>query len=229
MVVADFDLHLSCDEVLRRLALDGPAFRARPARAMVAELLERIRCERLIRPRASYRCIGLQGGEGDGMRRLLEPGRRLPQRARAEFVLAAAWSLGPGVSAAVAQAFGQRRGLQALVLDELASLFVFRLGEQLFARLREDLATQGLAVGRPEAPGDGVVALTAQAPLLQLAGAGRIGITLAGSGVMSPLKTATALAPVGRQVRPPRQDRPGCACASGARCRFSRARSAGTA
>ncbi len=223
-LIADFDLELSSEDVLGRLMLGGRAFRARPAAVMVAGLLARLREEQLLRPQASYRCVALRHGSQAGFdpeaAGLFEPGRRLSQRSRAGFIVAAVWSLGPDVSRAIADGFRQRRALQALVLDEIASLLVFRLGEQLFARLRQQLAVQGLGVGRPQRPGDGVVTLGAQAALLQLAGAGEVGVTLAGGGVLSPLKTGTALAAVGQRVRQPRQEAACAACASRAGCRL---------
>lgn len=223
-VIADFDLDLCSDEVIARLAAGGPAFRARPARMLVDDLLARIREGRLVRPQASYRCIALRPAAGRGIdleaQQLFEPGCRLVQRSRAGFLLVAAWSLGPAVSLAVTEAFRERRALQGLLLDEIASLLVFRLGEQLLSRVRQRLATEGLGVGRPQAPGDGQVALAAQATLLRLSGAARIGVSLGGSGVLAPLKTATALAPVGQHIRQPRQDWSCAGCASRSSCRL---------
>lgn len=223
-VIADFDLDLCSDEVIARLAPGGPAFRARPARRLVDELLARIGEERLVRAQASYRCIALRSAAGRGIdldaQQMFEPGCRLSQRSRAGFLLVAAWSLGPAVSLAVTEAFRERRAMQALLLDEIASLLVFRLGEQLFARIRQRLAARGLGVGRPQAPGDGQVALAAQARLLRLAGAARIGVSLGDSGTLAPLKTATALAPVGQDIRQPRQDWSCAGCASRNSCRL---------
>lgn len=223
-VIADFDLDLCSDEVIARLAPSGPAFRARPARMLVDELLARIGEERLVKAQASYRCIALRSAAGRGIdldvQQMFEPGCRLSQRSRAGFLLVAAWSLGPAVSLAVTEAFRERRAMQALLLDEIASLLVFRLGEQLFARIRQRLAARGLGVGRPQAPGDGQVALAAQARLLRLAGAARIGVSLGDSGTLAPLKTATALAPVGQDIRQPRQDWSCAGCASRNSCRL---------
>ena len=176
-LIADFDLELSSEDVLGRLMLGGRAFRARPAAVMVAGLLARLREEQLLRPQASYSCVALRHGTQAGFdpeaAGLFEPGRRLSQRSRAGFIVAAVWSLGPDVSRAIADGFRQRRALQALVLDEIASLLVFRLGEQLFARLRQQLAVQGLCVGRPQRPGDGVVTLGGIVALFGEMGAGK--------------------------------------------------------
>lgn len=226
------EVTLSREEILRRLPLATPAFAARPAGALVAGLLERIDAERLIAPRAAFRCIGVRRGGQLGID--LEDGsafefaRPAPQWSRAESAVVAVWSLGPGVSRAIAAAFERRKGLQALLLDEIASLLVFRLGEVLFERLRQRFAAQGLGMGRPFAPGDGVLALAAQARVLALAGAGRIDVGLGQGGVMSPLKTASAVVAVGRRVRRPRHAAACADCASRARCRLRADRSSGT-
>ncbi|MCC7257882.1 MAG: hypothetical protein IT486_05885 [Gammaproteobacteria bacterium] len=223
-IVEQPDLEISPADVLRRLRLTGRAFTARPAETMVTALLGELQRERLVEPRASYGCTAVRSADArrldldDGSTLVLQ--RPVAQAARAQQVLAAAWSLGPGIAQAVAQRFRDRRGLQALVLDEIASLLVMRLGERLFAELRHEFAARGLGIGRALAPGDGALALGAQAAVLQLAGADRIGVGLAAGGVMSPLKTATALALVGPRIRRPRRDRSCRDCRSRAGCRL---------
>lgn len=223
-IVGQLDIDISCDEILQRLSPTGPAFSARPAAAMVARILEVIRRDRLITPQASFGCIDVRRGARrridlqDGSTLALE--RPIAQMSHAESILAAAWSLGPGVSHAVSEAFRRRTGLQALMLDEVASLFLFRLGERLLERLRQRFAARGLCIGAPLAPGDGALALTAQGLVLKLADARQIGIGLGQSGVMSPLKTATAVAAVGRRIRAPQRDWSCTGCASIAACRL---------
>lgn len=198
------DVALGKDEILERLPLTTPAFSARPAPALVEDLLNRIEQERLITPRASYdfheigsvdgHCIELDDDS-------LQINGALPGEVdQAENLVFAAWTLGSDISSAASQTFAQRQYLAGLLLHEIASLLLFRLGEILFEKIALHAAGREQNVGRVMAPGDGILDLSAQGTVLARSRAGRVGIAGGVGGPLIPLKSATAVAAAGRSI-----------------------------
>jgi hypothetical protein len=207
-VISSMDVALARDEVLARLPLSSPAFSTRAAPALVTGLLDSIAQDRLVTSRACYEFVRIDRVAGrrielDGDCVLIAE-TPLTGIDGADSLLLAAWTLGPRISTAVSEAFAQRQYLAGFLLHEIASLLLFRLGETLFDQLSGKIAARGANIGMAIAPGDGCLGLSAQKTVLSLAGAGRINIDGGVDSPMSPLKSATAIAPVGRAVKRPR-------------------------
>ena len=206
--IGPWNLALTQDEVLERLPLSSPAFTARPAGDLVAGILRSIESDGLIEPAASYEFHDLNGIHGQclelGDGTALAADAPLTELDGADSILFAVWSLGPRISGAVSDAFAGGNYLRGLVLDEIASLLLFRLGERLFDQLEHEMAGETVNIGKAVAPGDGVLGLSTQGTVLFLAGAGLIDVECGAAGSMTPFKSASALAPVGSSVRRPR-------------------------
>jgi len=215
---------LTSDEVLERLPLNSRAFSARYARGLVDDILGSIEAGGLVEPHASYRLhdidfvssrsIGLKSG-------LVLNAEGIPvDMAGAQMLVCAVWSIGSKISGAVSGAFTSGDYLRGFVMDEIATLILFRLGENLFEQLAGRFAVGEMQIGRALAPGDGYLGLAEQQTILQLAGGGSIGVGCARSGFLSPLKSASALAPLGCTVAVPCHRWSCTACDSGESCRL---------
>lgn len=140
-------------------------------------------------------------------------------------VAAAACTLGPALEARVASLFasrqrvsGEHARVMAIALDELASERLFRLCDQLHARIARAAKREGLRAGLPEHPGDPGVALDVQAEVLALAGIEPGAITANSSGMLRPVKSLSFLTALGAGLAH-RDSTPRCArCASRERC-----------
>ena len=204
-VIRSMDLALTKDEILDRLPLSSPAFSSRPAPALVAELLDQIDQDQLLTPKASYEFHRIM--RVDQYTVVLEaetlkiPRAHLSETKAADSLVFASWTLGKRISTGVSKKFEQRQYLAGFLLHEIASLLLFRLGENMFDQLSGQFARQKENIGSAIAPGDGVLKLSVQGTVLALSGASRIGIDGGIDGPMSPLKSATAIAPVGSAVK----------------------------
>ena len=88
----------------------------------------------------------------------------------------------------------------ALALDELAGERLFRLSDELHARIARAARSQGWHAGAPESPGDPGVALDAQAAVLALSGISTQSILMNSSGMLWPLKSISFVVALGAAV-----------------------------
>ena len=214
--------HPDANAILGRLPASGLAHARRPMAA--AEALHLLRAERLAVPRIA---VGVHAVVAvDACRLVIANGTQLtfdaprPETARASHVLAAAWTLGEGLSAAVSREFAARRYVRAQMLDDLGTALLFRLAERLFARAASRAARSGTSLGSPLAPGDTALGLSMLAPVLDLARAGRAGIRLVEAGAMWPPKSGAAVALVGTDLSAVHSDWDCTACRSADGCRW---------
>ncbi len=210
--------------ILECLPASGPARAQRPMAAI--EALRMVQAQRLVVRRIA---IGVHAvATADAGRLVTTSGTVLtfstprPQATQASHVLAAAWTLGEGLSAAVSRAFATRRFVLAQLLDDLGTVLLFRLAERLFARAARRAARSGLGLGPVMAPGDGALGLDMLAPALALAGAGRAGIRVVAGGAMWPAKSGTALALLGSGLQPGHAGWDCATCQSADSCRLRR-------
>ena len=155
-------------------------------------------------PRFACRMVPVRERRGDSLEL---DGLRLSipafagDRGKLERVAAAACTLGPALEARITELFGLRRPSLALALDEIGTDRLFRLADQLFARIGRDAKRAGLETGTEINPGDAGLALGDQAQVLALAGAERAGISLTPQGMLAPVKSLSMLVPLGRGLR----------------------------
>jgi len=197
VLITETSVSLSTDAVLARLDFSTLAFARRSAPALVNEILDEIRDDALLRVRISYRlhdivrqdryCIETQSGV---VVSFVDRGEK-PDRASR--LLCASWTLGEQISVAIRKAFIRGRYLHGLVLDEIASLWLFEVAERVFANFGKEAARDELAMSRVFAPGDGQISIDQQKKVLTLAGGAEAGISIAPAGVLAPVKSGTGL------------------------------------
>ena len=158
---------------------------------------------------------------------LLANGKRLdvsPQLAGeiagAENIVVAAATLGPALEARIAALFAERQALRALTLEELATAALFELSDQVSACIVRMARKLGHGASDRYAPGDDGVPFALQPVLCELAGAGRLGIGLSGSGMMRPVKSLCFLFATGKGLAGRKPVRSCQTCRARERCRY---------
>jgi len=140
-------------------------------------------------------------------------------------IAAAACTLGPALEARIAAMFATRERLRgapsrvlAMALDELANERLFRISDQLYARIVRAARVSGLRAGPPENPGDPGIALDEQSAVLALSGIETQAISANLSCMLSPVKSISFVVALGAGL----PDRPAASrclsCASRERC-----------
>lgn len=203
-------VELNIDEALRYLgvreAADGPLHKR--AALLAGALQSRIT------PRSIWRAFPLDGGA-------LLPDSRLAQRMLADCRQAAVMvcTLGADFDGWMRQL--QHRSMpDAVLLDALGSVYVEAACDAVEEAIRSRFP--GMYLTDRFSPGYGDFPLTAQAPLMALAGAHRIGVTLTDSMLMNPQKSVTAV--VGVADRPQMARIRGCTyCAMNQTCNLRKA------
>jgi hypothetical protein len=201
--------------------------------AMLFELLAQIEAEGWIQPKISFDVWPIvSNGPGwlemRGGSRISSPtlGHHLPG---AVYLAAGACTIGDAVEKRVSQRFAASDRLWAVLLDEIGTLSLFRLGDRLEALLKTEARRRGLQAGGMLSPGEDGFEISQQAAVLTLAHGAEIGILQTASGLLMPRKSLTAV--VGWGDRMPHWSRgERCArCGARARCPHRRIRTSGVA
>ena len=110
-----------------------------------------------------------------------------------EKVLAISATIGPDIVEAITQHFDEGRYAHSVLLDAAATEAVEKTANALEKMLAPKIKGQGFAARWRFSPGYGDWPLEAQREFLPLTGAGKIGVTLTESMMLSPRKSITAL------------------------------------
>jgi len=152
----------------------------------------------------------------------LEAPRLLPPSGKLTALACGAATLGTALEQRVTALFAERRVSLALALDNLCNELLFAVVRRAQDRMLAEVRRAGLTMAGELRAGDPGLALEAQAAVLRLSGARRIGITLNRGAMMRPVKSTSMLLGVGialPRVRWSRCDR----CPSRSRCAVARA------
>jgi hypothetical protein len=184
-----------------------PAAVARRARlvALRAEALALVHDEGLVQAGACWQIVALDAAPGApgelrlGGERLPAP-RLVPVAGRLTAVACAAATIGPAVEQRAARLFAERRAALALALDGVANELLFALSRRLQDRLAAEVRRRRLTLSGELRAGDPGLALQAQAAVLRLASAARIGIGLTATMMMTPAKSTSFVQGVGEAL-----------------------------
>ncbi len=200
--------------------------RAHAARAQLVELRRRALAEvgerDLLQPAARWRFMPLAAAPtADGLLsfggvRLLAP-RLLPASGRLCAVALAVATIGAALEQRVRDLFARRQAAQAVALDGVGNELLFALSRRLQDGMHRAARGQDLTLAGELRAGDPGLALQAQAPLLELADAAAIGVSLTRTLMMQPTKSTSMLLGLGHDL--PAQTWSRCdECRSRARC-----------
>jgi hypothetical protein len=170
-----------------------------------SEALALVREAGLVRARASWRCVPLEGQPGeagwlcaDG--EMLQAPWLVPASGQLTGVACAALTIGPKLEEHVSQLLAQRKVSLAVALDGVGNELLFALSRKVQDRMFAGVRRQGLTMAGELRAGDPGLALSAQQTVLKLAGAEQIGVTATRTQMMNPTKSTTIVQGVGHDL-----------------------------
>jgi len=190
--------------------------------ALLSDLLEQIERHNWIQPRISFQVhavvmrtreqFTLRGGA-----RLSSPilGHYLPA---ATHVVAAVCTIGDAIENQVRAGFAASDRLRAAMLDEIGTLALYRLGDQVEEMIQEEAARLGLQASGALNPGEDGFPITQQEIVLELAGGAAIGISHTSTGMLRPRKSLSMILGLGKQMRRWSRGERCAVCAARDRC-----------
>jgi hypothetical protein len=211
---------------LKRELANGPLEGLSPASARLREqAIVLIQDEKLLEANYSYNIVSLDH-PADGPRlqaggEYLEASRLLPESGELTALGCGVYTLGPRFEARISELFQQRRAALAVVLDELGVELLFAMGRRVQDRMLSECYRKRLSMGAELHAGDPGLELDAQAAVLRLAEAQKIGVELHKGQLITPLKSGSVVFAVGRNLPEVAWSR--CeTCPSNNKCNFGR-------
>ena len=169
--------------------------------ATASALVARSEAERWLRPAISYEIWPIAAANSDCLE--LADGIRLRSVQAAHRLRGAVWlaagvcTLGGRLEQQVRASFAAGEHLHAVLLDDIGTRALFRLADDLEARLRREARHLGFEASGVLNPGEPGFRLREQRTVVGLAGGARIGVSVTPSGMMSPGKSLTLIMGLG--------------------------------
>ncbi|NQV55389.1 MAG: hypothetical protein HQ503_05980, partial [Rhodospirillales bacterium] len=113
-------------------------------------------------------------------------------------IVVAVATLGPDLEEEVANFFKLKKAVNALALEEIAVAAMFELNNLIAAHMAEIAGAKGRKASSPLYPGNDGFAFSEQSVIYELAGGASAGIKLSGSGMLSPVKSASMVFAIGK-------------------------------
>lgn len=201
-ITHDFTLTFDLDEYV---SLRGEQFARLLARAAVREEVESVFAQvgDVVRPAACWDVFPIEGLVHDRVRlaggATLGGGPVVEVVCGAEALALAVVTVGPAVDERIRQLNAERQRFQAFVLDELASWAVDQVRQQLYAQMSAAFQARGWRTSTFLSPGESAWSVREQRVLFKLLDAGRIGVSLSDSYLMTPLKSLSLMCGAGSQ------------------------------
>ena len=177
--------------------------------ALLSELLSQIEAEHWIQPQIGFRVwpvvgrgkewLDLRGGTRISLRTL---SHYLPS---ATHVAAGVCTIGDAVEKHVSEGFAASDRLRAVMLDEIGTLALFRLSDQLEELMQAEAAQHGLEASGVLNPGEDGFEISQQAAVVELAGGLNFGVLQTTTGMLVPRKSLSMV--VGFGARMPKWSR----------------------
>jgi len=217
---------ISLDDLARGWTV-CPDFVNKPAmRSRVDDAFAWLEQKQCLKPAISYSLHAVTARERDSLR--LAEGSCIRSQLlahrlrRATHVAVGVCTLGQAVDGAIRQCFGDGRGLQSLIMDTIATLALYQVGETFESTVRSFAAEMGLQASGALSPGEDGFDLSEQAKVVRLGDGASIGVVLTDAGVLVPHKSMTMVVGLGQQL--PSWDRgENCSrCKARDRCPFRR-------
>lgn len=214
-------ISLTVDDV--RLVREG---QGRPCSARIldtaATLLDRVKDGHWLRPAHRY-ALWPVAAAGSGCLRLrgwgaLHSPLAAHRLCRATHVAAGICTIGSRVGQQVREWFAAGEAVKAVVLDEIGSLALYRLAEDLEGRIRLEARRLGLEASGVLNPGDDGFDISEQPKVIELAGGARMGVSLTAGGMLCPEKSLTLIMGIGKGVPAWGRDRNCARCRARRRC-----------
>lgn len=217
---------LPAANLLRSIAEPPTAGRFSAARLRYRdEALALVRREGLLRAAIAWRVVPLEAPAGEALQAGGEAFLALrlqPESGRLTALACGVATIGPAIEERVSALFAERRAALAVALDDIGNALLLSAARGLQDRMLAEARRRGLSMAGELRPGDPGLALSAQAPLLRLADAASIGISLSAGHALRPLKSTSMMLGVGIDLPAARWSR--CDdCPTALRCRLAAA------
>jgi hypothetical protein len=199
---------LQIDIAVEDIACGRHTVRARPlspaVRTRLAELIETVATQRWVQPAIAYQIKPITDRDADwieldGALKLHAPLVAHRMRPASHLALAVC-TVGAALARQASEWFGSGNPARAVLLDELGSIALTRLGDRCGELLREEATRLGLELSGSLHPGDDGFAIEQQAAVLHLAGGDELGVALQGGSTLAPLKSMTAVYGLGKRM-----------------------------
>ena len=217
---------------LRRELVSNAPTGLSPARARLRrDAVALLEAEDLVEACYSYRIVPLDRPASEVLKvggETLHAPLLLPESGELTALGCGVCTLGPRLEARLKKLFKEKRAALALAVDEIATEMLFALGRRIQDRMLSECYRRRLSMGGELHAGDPGLELSAQAAVLRLAEADKIGVGLHRGHLMFPLKSGSVVFGIGHDLPAVKWSR--CdTCPSVAKCRFSRLSQTATA
>ena len=172
--------------------------------AMLSELLLETEASAWIEPKVSFEIWRVTSAGpgwielGDGPR--LSSDALSHQLPGAIQIAAGVCSIGAALERRVSHWFAKNERLRAVVLDEIGTLVLFHLSNELENLFQLEAVQRGLDAGGVLSPGEDGFHISQQAVVLQLAHADAVGISQTTTGMLTPRKSISMIVGFGKRM-----------------------------
>ena len=201
--ISDIPIRLSLDEIRHAWGAERARLLAPSMARNLQRLLNQIEAERWLDAAISYRVLEVTG-RGPGW--LQAGGSRLESVMIARYLQQAAHlvfgvcTLGDNFVCQMRRYFDSNRQVQAVLLDEIGTLLLYKLSDHLEEMLCRQAEGMELQASGSFNPGDEGFDISLQGKVLELAGGDKIGVTLQGKCLLVPHKSLTSVIGLGRNM-----------------------------
>jgi hypothetical protein len=222
--IHDFKLTLDASEVKGVPGLRCRGLMQKRVLSMLPEIVGDIEQANLVNPAMAYGSVAVKS-RNHGMIEL-EDGTRLHaplvahRLARASKLVFGVVTIGNTITVAIDQLFRTGKQLKAVLMEEIANAYLYKLGMCLQQLIDEQASRESLQASGTLAPGDEGFDLSEQEPVLALAGAAAINVTLSESFMMKPRHSISFVTGIGRRMRKWTQLENCADCAASDRCQY---------
>lgn len=201
--ISDIPIRLDIDDVRRAWGTERTRSLSLSLSNSLRQLLRQIEVNHWLDAAINYRVLEVTG-RGPGY--LQAGGMTLYSALLEQYLLHATHlvfgvcTLGESMLLHMREFFNSKRPSQAVLLDEIGTLLLYKLGDHFEELMCQQAKTMGLSASGSFNPGDEGFDISLQGTVLQLAGGSEIGVTLQGGSILVPHKSLTAVIGLGRNM-----------------------------
>lgn len=223
-VIQDIQVSLNANEAGKIPGLRCRGLMQQRVLDMLPDIIGDISNDNLIQPALAYNIIPVKSKNRDVVE--LEQGTCLHapllvhRLARASRLAFAVVTIGNTIAETINHLFKTGMQLKAILMEELANAYLFKLNMYLQQLVDEAAAAETLVASGALAPGDDGFDVTEQASVLKLAGAADINVSLSRSFMMKPRHSVSHVIGIGRKMQRWTQVENCAECAARDRCPY---------
>ena len=198
--ISDIPIRLSLEDIRRAWGPERTGLLTLSVSNSLQQLLRQIEAHQWLDAAINYQVLEVTGRDSAG---LVAGGMKLNSTLVARYLQQATHlvfgvcTLGESLLRHMREFFDSKRPSQAVLLDEIGTLLLYKLGEHFEELLCQQAKLMGLQASGSFNPGDDGFDINEQGTVLQLAGGSDIGVTLQGRSILVPHKSLTAVIGLG--------------------------------